>query len=67
MLVLEKRIAQRRANFNRYMQPVFKAYEFYGGSVCEDLFNYGLCLPSGSNLNENDWQRIENQITIFFS
>ena len=50
-----------------HMQPIFKAYEFYGETVCEDLFNYGLCLPSGSNLSENDWQRIENQITIFFN
>jgi len=49
-----------------HMQPVFKDCLFYGGSVCEDLFNYGLCLPSGSNLTEADWQRIEKEITIFF-
>ena len=49
-----------------HMQPVFKAYEFYGGTVCEDLFNYGLCLPSGSNLTEEQWQCIENGISEFF-
>jgi len=50
-----------------HMQPVFKDFLFYGGIVCEKLFKYGLCLPSGSNLNENDWQRIEKEITNFFS
>ncbi len=50
-----------------HMQPVFKDCLFYGTAVCEDLFNYGLCLPSGSNLNEEDWLRIENEITNFFN
>ena len=30
---------------------------YYGNSVAEDLFNKGLCLPSGSNLTEE--QKIE--------
>ena len=131
MMVLEERIKQRRANFNRYMrlfenlglrekiqiqeereirfsnrwltavyfdpkyfnlntskrlrmyleteniesrplwkpmhlQPVFEDCKFYGGSVCEDLFDHGLCFPSGSNLTEEDWQRIEGAITKYF-
>ena len=41
-----------------HMQPVFKDCVFFGGTVCEDLFNYGLCLPSGSNLNEDEWNKI---------
>jgi dTDP-4-amino-4,6-dideoxygalactose transaminase len=49
-----------------HMQPVFDDCMFYGGTVCEDLFNYGLCLPSGSNLTEEEWQRIENGISEFF-
>ncbi|MDB3991464.1 DegT/DnrJ/EryC1/StrS family aminotransferase, partial [Schleiferiaceae bacterium] len=49
-----------------HMQPVFDDCMFYGGTVCEDLFNYGLCLPSGSNLTEEEWQRIENEISDFF-
>ncbi|PSR06997.1 MAG: pyridoxal phosphate-dependent aminotransferase, partial [Bacteroidetes bacterium] len=39
---------------------------YYGGTVCEDLFYYGLCFPSGSNLTEEEWQRIENGISEFF-
>ena len=49
-----------------HLQPVFKDCSYYGGSVCEDLFHHGLCFPSGSNLTEEDWQRIENGISDFF-
>jgi dTDP-4-amino-4,6-dideoxygalactose transaminase len=35
-----------------HLQPVFAACEAVGGSVCEALFDQGLCLPSGSNLSE---------------
>ena len=41
-----------------HMQPVFEKYPYYGGSVCEKLFDNGLCLPSGSNLTESDRLRI---------
>ena len=30
----------------------------FGGAVAEDLFDRGLCLPSGSNLTEGDLQRV---------
>jgi dTDP-4-amino-4,6-dideoxygalactose transaminase len=35
-----------------HMQPVFKDCEMVGGRVCEDLFEHGLCLPSGSALTD---------------
>jgi dTDP-4-amino-4,6-dideoxygalactose transaminase len=37
-----------------HLQPVFKGCECVGGAVAEHLFEQGLCLPSGSNLNEED-------------
>jgi dTDP-4-amino-4,6-dideoxygalactose transaminase len=37
-----------------HLQPVFKAYPFYGDGLSEQLFNNGLCLPSGSNLSQED-------------
>ncbi len=40
-----------------HLQPVFSECEAIGGAVAEDLFEYGLCLPSGSNLTENDLAR----------
>jgi len=45
-----------------HMQPVFNEAPMYGGSVCEDLFKKGLCLPSGSNLTNKDRDRVLNQI-----
>jgi dTDP-4-amino-4,6-dideoxygalactose transaminase len=41
-----------------HLQPIFKNAPYYGGSIAEDLFNKGLCLPSGSNLTENDKEKI---------
>lgn len=41
-----------------HLQPVFAACDRFGGDVAEDLFNRGLCLPSGSNLTEADLARV---------
>ncbi|MGM0559048.1 MAG: DegT/DnrJ/EryC1/StrS family aminotransferase [Myxococcota bacterium] len=45
-----------------HMQPVFEDCEAFGGAVSEDLFERGLCLPSGSALTEEQLERI---VTIF--
>ena len=50
-----------------HLQPVFKEYDYYGGNVSETLFNKGLCLPSGSNLEKEDRIRIEEVIRGFFN
>jgi dTDP-4-amino-4,6-dideoxygalactose transaminase len=49
-----------------HLQPVFASYPFYGGKVSEILFENGLCLPSGSNLNEQEKERIVTALTTFF-
>lgn len=41
-----------------HLQPVFAHYPYYGTDVAENLFEKGLCLPSGSNLSNNDRNRI---------
>lgn len=41
-----------------HLQPVFAASPYYGKHVCEELFNLGLCLPSGSSLTEEDLVRV---------
>ena len=41
-----------------HLQPVFKDYPFYGTGVSEEIFDKGLCLPSGSNLKEVDLERV---------
>ena len=42
-----------------HMQPIFAQYPYYGTRFEESLFDRGLCLPSGSNLTEDDFNRIE--------
>lgn len=41
-----------------HLQPVFADAPYYGDGVAENLFEDGLCLPSGSNLREEDFERI---------
>ncbi|MGR3303538.1 MAG: DegT/DnrJ/EryC1/StrS family aminotransferase [Candidatus Scalindua sp.] len=41
-----------------HLQPVFKDCPYYGTGVSEEIFDKGLCLPSGSNLNGQDLQRV---------
>lgn len=50
-----------------HLQPVFEKFPYYGTTVAESLFNSGLCLPSGSNLTENDKKRIANAFQPFFN
>lgn len=45
-----------------HLQPVFADCPYYGGTVAERLFQNGLCLPSGSNLSDDDRNRIETVI-----
>lgn len=41
-----------------HMQPVFAECPYYGDNVAENLFNTGLCLPSGSSLTDEDIKRV---------
>lgn len=43
-----------------HLQPVYNNNLAYTNGVSEELFSRGLCLPSGSNLTENDLKRICN-------
>src|SRR5579883_2503873 len=45
-----------------HLQPVFADCECIGGSVAEELFTQGLCLPSGSNLTDEDLERVIDAI-----
>jgi dTDP-4-amino-4,6-dideoxygalactose transaminase len=45
-----------------HLQPVFKHNPYYENGVSEDLFEMGLCLPSGSNLSLNDQHFIISSI-----
>ncbi|NEO39107.1 MAG: aminotransferase class I/II-fold pyridoxal phosphate-dependent enzyme [Moorea sp. SIOASIH] len=41
-----------------HLQPVFAECDSIGGAIAEDLFEHGLCLPSGSNLTTEDLERV---------
>lgn len=49
-----------------HMQPVFANSPYYGGNVAEQLFENGLCLPSGSNLSDEDLGRIAAKVKAVF-
>ena len=41
-----------------HLQPIFKHYPYYGNPISEYISENGLCLPSGSSLNDQDLDRI---------
>ena len=41
-----------------HLQPVFESCRMRGGSVSEDFFQRGLCLPSGTQMIEEDLERV---------
>lgn len=41
-----------------HLQPVFEGAPFFGEGTSESLFDNGICLPSGSNLSHEDFDRI---------
>jgi dTDP-4-amino-4,6-dideoxygalactose transaminase len=50
-----------------HLQPVFKDCPAYTNGVSENLFKTGLCLPSGSNLSENELFRVLNGVKAVIS
>ena len=63
---LEDNIESRPLWKPMHLQPVFTDSPYYGTNVSESLFNDGLCLPSGSNLSDDDRVRISQVIRNFF-
>lgn len=50
-----------------HQQPVFSSSKSYLNGVSDKLFENGLCLPSGSNLTEEEFERIFNCLDNIFS
>lgn len=50
-----------------HLQPVFSECEYYphelGASISDSLFDKGICLPSGSNLTEEEQNRVISVVT----
>ncbi|WP_299527643.1 aminotransferase class V-fold PLP-dependent enzyme [uncultured Lutibacter sp.] len=50
-----------------HQQPLFKKSVSYVNGVSDDLFQRGICLPSGSNLDNDDLNRIVTIIKNYFN
>lgn len=58
LALLEENIETRPLWKPMHLQPIFDKFDYYGTTVAEDLFRIGLCLPSGSNLTDEDRERV---------
>ncbi|MBE9168015.1 aminotransferase class I/II-fold pyridoxal phosphate-dependent enzyme [Pleurocapsales cyanobacterium LEGE 06147] len=58
LALAEQQIEARPVWKPLHLQTVFAECECIGGAVAEDLFERGLCLPSGSNLTTEDLERV---------
>lgn len=56
--LLEENIESRPLWKPLHLQPIFNKNEQFMDGTSEDLFNKGLCLPSGSNLSKSDLERV---------
>jgi dTDP-4-amino-4,6-dideoxygalactose transaminase len=59
---LEDNIESRPLWKPMHLQPVFSNAKYFGNNVAEILFDNGLCLPSGSNLTDEERERIKKII-----
>lgn len=50
-----------------HLQPVYKNAKYFGGENAEQLFLQGLCLPSGSNLSDEQKERIHQLLNKIFT
>jgi dTDP-4-amino-4,6-dideoxygalactose transaminase len=58
----EREIEARPVWKPMHLQPVFAECDRIGGDVASDLFERGICLPSGSNLTAADQDRVLDAI-----
>lgn len=50
-----------------HQQPIFASSKNYLNGISDKLFENGLCLPSGSNLTDEEFERIFNCLDKIFS
>ena len=60
--LLEQKIETRPVWKPMHLQPVFVGSECIDNGIAEELFQKGLCLPSGSNLTEAELTRVTAEI-----
>lgn len=66
-LALEKENIESRPLWKpMHLQPIFKDFPAYVNGASENLFDRGLCLPSGSNLSQIDLDRVVKIVLKLF-
>ena len=65
--LLEQQIESRPVWKPMHLQPVFTSCECVNNGVAEDLFQKGLCLPSGSNLTDEELERVTTKIRELYN
>ena len=59
MKALEVENIESRPVWNpMHLQPYFEKYDYIGGTISQQLFETGVCLPSDTKMNEEDLIRI---------
>lgn len=67
-LALEKENIESRPLWKpMHQQPIFRDAPNYLNGVSDELFERGLCLPSGSNLTEEELDRVISAIKTYFA
>ena len=67
-LALEKENIESRPLWKpMHQQPIFKDAPSYLNGVSDELFDRGLCLPSGSNLTDEELNRVISTINTYFA
>jgi len=66
-LMLEKHNIESKLLWKpMHQQPIFNKYPKYLNGVSDELFKKGLCLPSGSNMTNEDLERVTDLIKSYF-
>ncbi|MCP2043688.1 DegT/DnrJ/EryC1/StrS aminotransferase family protein [Pontibacter sp. HSC-36F09] len=67
-LALEKENIESRPLWKpMHLQPVFANAPYYGDGTSDRLFDQGLCLPSGSNMTDEERERVVDCIKACFA
>lgn len=58
LAMLKENIESRPLWKPMHLQPIFEKFDDYSNGISENFFERGLCLPSGSNLTQEDLERV---------
>ena len=66
LALAEQNIESRPLWKPMHLQPIFADAPYFGGQICAQLFDVGLCVPSSSNLTDDERERVVEAIKAEF-